>query len=238
LKPLTLAAVLALSAAAPAGAAPQAPALHVLVVTDVGEGAQRTMPATLWRKLAVEYVGVRSVTAEDGTVLPDDAQCRSDHALYAVLATFERAMRLPGFPQDTSRAYGIARFTVRNCLTGTVSPTKTVRIESDPISDAERDRELSTERIWERAARTALAHDPLVLRIAVARIVRIVDGVVYLENGRGFAINQVLLVVDSGTNAHPPIQLVVLENSGKYAQASVIGNVTPHVGDLVEPASQ
>ena len=201
-------------------------------MTDVGESAQRTMPASLWRKLAVEYVGARSVTAEDGTALPDDAHCRSDHALYAVLATFERAMRLPGFAQDTSRAYGIARFTVRNCVTGTVSPTKMVRIESDPISD-ERDRDLSAEHTWERAARTTLALDPLVLS-AVARIVRIDNGIVFLENGGGFSINQVLHVVDLGSTPQAPIQLVVLENTGKYAQASVIGKGTPRVGDYVE----
>ena len=234
-----LAAALVLGATAPGTAAARPPvAAHVLVVTDVGEDAQRTMPADLWRKLAVEYVGARSVTTEDGTALPDEARCRRDHALYAVLATFERAMRLPGFAQDTSRAYGIARFTVRNCLTGTVSPIKTVRIESDPISDTERDRDANAERTWARATRATLERDPLLLITAVARIVRIDNGIVYLENGGGFAVNQVLLVVDSGTPPHAPIQLVMLENAGRYAQAGVIRNLMPRVGDYVEAASK
>ena len=233
-----LAAALVLDATASGTAAASPPvAAHVLVVTDVGEDAQRTMPAGLWRKLAVEYIGARSVTAEDGTALPDEARCRRDHALYAVLATFERAMRLPGFAQDTSRAYGIARFTVRNCLTGTVSAIRTVRIESDPFSYTERDRDADAARTWERAARATFERDPLPLIPAAARIVRIDNGVVFLE-GDGFSVNQVLLVVDSGSDAHPPIQLVVREIAGKYSLATVIGKLTPHVGDHVEAASK
>ena len=240
MKPLTLAAALIFGATLPAAAASGAPIpAHVLVVTDVGEGAQLTMPASLWRKLAVEYVGARSVTAEDGTTLPDDARCRSDHALYAVFATFDRAMRLPGFAQDTSRAYGIARFTVRNCLTGTVSATKTVRIESDPISDAEREHDFSAERLWERAARTSLARDPLAL-LAVARIVSVNDDGVILDTGGAFSVNQVVRAF-ADANAKPyavPVELLVLNLAGKYAQASVLGKGTPHVGDYVEAASK
>lgn len=239
MRPLPLAAALACAlAAAPAAAAPRAPVpAAVLVITDVGESAQRTMPAALWRRLATEYVGARTVTAEDGTALPDDARCRGAHALYAVLATFERATRLPGLAQDTDRAYGVARFTVRNCLTGTVSPTKTVRVESEPLSAADRgDYEPNAERTWERAVRTTLARDPLVLT-AVARVVRIENGTVFLESGGGFVLNQVLRdFADATAKPHPPIQLVVLDVSGKYVQAGVVGSVTPHVGDYVEAA--
>jgi hypothetical protein len=238
LLPLTLAAALILGATAPGTAPARAPVSdHILIVTDVSESAQPTMPASLWRKLALEYVGARSVTAEDGTALPDDARCRADHAMYAVFASFDRAMRLPGFAQDTSRAYGIARFTVRNCLTGAVSPTKTVRIESDPITEAERDREFNAERTWERAARAALARDPLALG-SVARIVRIDHDVVMLENGGRFSINQVLRVfADADAKRYAdPVELIVLETEGKYVQATVVGTRAPHVGDYVEAA--
>ena len=230
---LFLAAVALPCAAAPRAAVPAT----VLVVADVGESAQRTMPAALWRKLAVEYVGARTVTAEDGTALPDDTRCRGAHALYAVLATFDRATRLPGMQQDTDRAYGIARFTVRNCLTGVVAPTKSVRVESDPLSEADRgDYEPNAERTWENAVRRTLAREPLILT-AVARIVRVENGVVFLESGGGFAVNQVLRdFADTNAKPHAPIDLVVLDVSGKYVQASIIGNVTPHAGDYVEAA--
>ena len=130
MRPLALAAfpvlaglVLAVCPPAASAAAP-APAGTVLVVADVGESAQSTMPGALWRKLVVDYVGAHAVVAEDGTALPDEARCRSAHATYAIFATFDRAMRLPGFAQDTDRAYGIARFTVRNCQTGAVAPAE------------------------------------------------------------------------------------------------------------------
>ena len=240
MRPLPLAAVLALAAlAGPAAAAPRAgvPAT-VLIVADVGESAQRSMPAALWRKLVVEYVGARAATAEDGTALPDDARCRSAHALYAVFATFDRATRLPGVAQDTDRIYAIARFTVRNCLTGFVSPSKMIRVESEPRSEADRgDFEPNTERTWENAVRATFARNPLVLP-AVARIVRVENGVVYLEGGAaGFAINQVLRdFADADAKPHAPIELVVLDISGKFIQASIVGKSVPHVGDYVEAA--
>ncbi|MDB5070751.1 MAG: hypothetical protein JWM87_1862 [Candidatus Eremiobacteraeota bacterium] len=224
--------------AGPAGAAPRtAVPASVLVVADVGETAQRTMPAVLWRKLVTEYVGAHPVTAEDGTALPDDAHCRSAHALYAVFATFDRATRLPGLAQDTDRAYGIARFTVRNCLTGIVAPTKTLRVESDPLSEADRAGDESrAERTWEHAVRRTLAREPLVLT-AVARIVRIENGVVLLESGGAFSVNQLLRdIADPNAKPHTPIELVVYEARGRYIAAAVVGKGTPQVGDYVEAA--
>jgi hypothetical protein len=245
-----LAIALVLALAGPASAARTPLPATVLVTVFVGENATRTMPQALWRKLASEYVGARSVTAEDGPALADDARCRSAHALYAVLATFERATRLPGLAQDTDRAYAVARFTVRNCVTGAVLPTKTVRLESDPLSEADRgDFEPNAERTWERSVRAMLARNPLAFTPAtgpagtgppagaVARIIRIEGAVVFLDGGK-FTVNQVLRVF-ADKDARPraePIELVVLDVSGKYAQCSVIGNLTPRVGDYVEPA--
>jgi hypothetical protein len=247
-----LAAALVLALAVPAAAAQRAalPAT-VLVTVFVGENATRTMPQALWRKLASEYVGARTVTAEDGPALADEAHCRSAHALYAVLATFERATRLPGLAQDTDRAYGVARFTVRNCVSGIVLPTKTVRLESDPLSEADRgDFEPNAERTWERSVRAALARNPLAFAPAAAgpagsgppagavgRIIRVDGAVVFIDGGK-FSVNQVLRVF-ADRDARPraePIELIVLDVSGKYAQCSVIGNLTPRVGDYVEPA--
>jgi hypothetical protein len=237
-RPLLLAAALLFAATGTALAAPRQVPATVLIVTDVGESGQPIMPAALWRKLVIEYVGARTVTAEDGTSLPDDTHCHSAKALYAVLATFDRATRLPGLAQDTDRVYGVARFTVRNCLTGMVSPTKTVRLESDPPSEASRGDFEPGPRTWDRAIRTALAHDPLVLT-TVARIIRVDGAVVFLESGGGFSLNQVLRVF-ADANAKPyanPIELVVLDIAGKYVQATVTGKGTPRVGDYVE-ASQ
>src|SRR5665213_2151475 len=141
---------LVLVALAPAVAGPRPPGpATVLVIADVGENARRSMPAALWRKLATDYVG-RSAAAEDGTALPDDARCRTAHLQYAVFAT-------------SDRAYGIARFTVRNCATGAVT-SKTVRVESEPLSAVDlRDDELTAPQTWERAVRATLAREPLLL---------------------------------------------------------------------------
>jgi hypothetical protein len=207
---------------APAPAAPRGVPGPVLLVTDVGDGAQRTMPAAVWRRLATEYLGGRGVTAEDGTALPDDARCRAAHAQYAVFATFDHAMRLPGLAQEGDRLYGLARFTVRNCLTGTVSPAKVVRIESEPVREVPRgEEEAVAQQAWERAIRTAFARDPLVFATPapvvratplpsptpaaaaaaaaaaarparIARVVSVEGNEVYVDNTGAFAQNQVL----------------------------------------------
>ncbi|HEY6236560.1 MAG TPA: hypothetical protein VIW69_15785 [Candidatus Elarobacter sp.] len=244
MRPLALAAFpvlagLVLAAGAPAASAVAPAPGTVLVVADVGESAQSTLPGALWRKLVVDYVGAHAVVAEDGTALPDEARCRSAHATYAVFATFDRAMRLPGFAQDTDRAYGIARFTVRNCQTGVVAPMKTVRIESEPLAEAARgegDAAVAAG-MWQRAVRMSLAHDPLVLAppVHTARIASIIDGVVFLDITDGFALNQMLRdYADRNAHPHAPIQLLVVEVTRRYVATSVVGSGTPHVGDYVD----
>ncbi|HEX3465105.1 MAG TPA: hypothetical protein VHS78_13750 [Candidatus Elarobacter sp.] len=214
---LSAASVLAASVA-PAVAAP----VPVLLVTDVGDAAHRTMPAAVWRRLATDYVGARSVTAEDGTALPDEARCRAAHAQFAVFATFDRAVRLPGLAQENDRLYGVARFTVRDCTAGTVSATKVVRIESEPLPQAAPgDADAVAERAWESAIRTTLAHAPPVLgapassagiaasatvapssspaattadsrNARIARVVNVDGDNVYVTNTGEFSQNQVL----------------------------------------------
>jgi len=253
---LAAVAVLAAVLTASADAAPRVQA-SVLIVADVGESAQPSMPAELWRKLVVEYVGARTATAEDGTALPDEARCRAAHALYAVFATFERAMRLPGLAQDPDRIYGIARFTVRNCVTGVVAPVKAVRVESDPLSEAQRgDFEPVSERTWDHAIRTTLARNPLDLPAATlttttaggvtilttgptGRIVRVDDDIVYIQTSGGFVLYQIVDdVADRDAKPHPPIELVVQEVNGKYLTATVTGkNGRPRVGDYVQAAA-
>ena len=246
MRPLAVAALVTLAGAFLAcgarGASAAGPVLPftVLVAADVGESAQRTMPGALWRKLVADYLGARTVAVEDGTALPDEARCRSAHAAYAVFATFDRAMRLPGFAQDTDRAYGIARFTVRNCLTGVVAPTKTVRVESEPLTEAARgegDAAVAAA-MWQHAVQISFAHDPLALAPPpprVARITNIVDGLVYLDHSDGFTENQVLRdYADRNARPHAPIQLIVVEINRRYVSAGVVGNGTPRVGDYVD----
>ncbi|HTD35840.1 MAG TPA: hypothetical protein VK665_19475 [Candidatus Elarobacter sp.] len=248
---LPLAAALLLGSAAVPG--------PVLLVTDVGDGAQRTMPAAVWRRLATEYLGARGVTAEDGTALPDEARCRAAHAQYAVLATFDRAMRLPGLAQENDRLYGVARFTVRNCGTGAVAPPKIVRVESEPLRQVPRgEDDALAERAWESAIRTALAHDPLVFATPVpvasaapaasagaapsahpariARVVSVEGNDVFIDNTGAFAQNQVLRAY-ADRNGKPyadPVELVVVEISRRFVIAAIVGRSAPHLGDEVE----
>ncbi|MEO7038804.1 MAG: hypothetical protein ABI186_02115 [Candidatus Elarobacter sp.] len=163
---LAVAAVVVTPAAA-ARRTPPAPVIRgpVIVTVSVGENATATMPLALWRKLAAEYVGGHTVGLEEGTAPADDARCRAAHARYAVLATFDRATRLPGLAQDTDRSYAVGRFTVRDCATGALEPTKTIALESDPLTPADRGGgiALDPDRLWARSVRATLAHNPLVL---------------------------------------------------------------------------
>ena len=243
-----IAAAFVLAVSTPAIASPR-PAPSVLLVADVGEAAQASMPVAMWRKLAAEYVG-REAIVEDGTSLPDEGRCRNAHAAYAVLATFDRATRLPGLAQDTDRAYAVARFTVRNCATGEVSAIKTVRVESDPLTWADRrEDDLSRAQTWARVVRRTLAREPLPLAplpletaapqlpaASVGRIVR-VDGDLVVLQARGLSMNQLLRdVSDAAGKPHAPFDLLVVELAGKYVVAHVIGNHTAHVGDYIEVA--
>ena len=156
-----LTAALAVVALAAPGTASSAPPVTVLVAATVGEGAQQMMPAALWFKLVSDYIGPAKVLSDIESTMPDEERCTSAHAAYAVLATFDREPRLPGIAQDTDRAYAVARFTVRNCTTGSVSAMKIVRLESDPVGESERAGPATAERQWARAVRMSLAHEPL-----------------------------------------------------------------------------
>jgi hypothetical protein len=148
----------ALAAPGPVRAAP----ITVLVAVSVGEGAQQTMPAALWLRLVSAYVGPAKIVADFESTMPDQERCRAAHAAYALLATFDRAPRLPGTAQDTDRAYAVARLTWRDCATGVVSPPRIVRLESDPVAESDRTGDLAAaERQWVRPVQVALAHDPL-----------------------------------------------------------------------------
>lgn len=141
----------------------------VIVTVSVGESAMGTMPLALWRKLAAEYVGGRTIGLEEGTAPADDARCRALHARYAVLATFDRATRLPGLAQDTDRTYAVGRFTVRDCASGALEPTKVVALESDPLTPAGgAGAAPDPDRLWARSVRATLAHNPLVLTASPA----------------------------------------------------------------------
>ncbi len=214
--------------------APSITPATVLISATVGESATSSMPQPLWRKIVSEYVGARNPVFDNETTLADDTRCRAAHAVYAVLATFDRATRLPGLAQDTDRIYGIARFTIRNCLTGDVVPTKAVHLESDPISEASRgDFEPNPEHTWDRSVRSALARDPLIK--PVTRVAIVSNGVVLLERGPSFVVNQIVRgVADASGQLRRPYELIVLNIAGKYIEATVVGNGDPHVGDYVE----
>ncbi|HZX67958.1 MAG TPA: hypothetical protein VFE70_03685 [Candidatus Elarobacter sp.] len=252
-----LTAALAVVVLAAPGAASSTPPVTVLVAATVGDGAQQMMPAALWFKLVSDYIGPAKIVSDVESTMPDEERCKSAHAAYAVLATFDRAPRLPGIAQDTDRAYAVARFIVRNCATGVVSAIKTVRLESDPVGEAERAGPATAERQWARAVRMSLAHEPLgiiatpkvatvassapVVAVAtsapiVARVSRFRDGIVYLDGASRFAPSQVVVdyAAADGT-PHPPIQLVIGEVQRRSVTATVLGHGTPRAGDLVSP---
>jgi len=148
----------ALAVPGPAGGAP----VTVLVAAPVGEGAQQMMPAALWVRLVTDYLSGAKIVVDVESMLPDQERCRASRAGYAVLATFDRAPRLPGTAQDTDRAYAVARITVRNCATGAVLPTKVFRLESDPVTASERTGDEATAELeWVRPVHLTLGRYPL-----------------------------------------------------------------------------
>jgi len=144
----------------PAGAAAARPAAGTVIVTaTVSSSAIEVMPPKLWRRLVVDSLAARRTVVDEEPTIADDARCRAAHAGYAVLATFDRAPRLPGLAQDPGRIYAVARFTVRNCASGALLPPRVVTLESDPTAEPERGETLpSPTRVWERSVRAALGH--------------------------------------------------------------------------------
>jgi hypothetical protein len=146
----------------PAGSAPAAAAAGTVIVTaTVGSNAADVMPQRLWRSLVVGAIAARRTVVDDEPTIADEASCRAAHAAYAVLATFDRAPRLPGLAQDPDRIYAIARFTVRNCATGALLPQRVVELESDPSAQPFRGETPSPAGIWERSVRAALGRSIL-----------------------------------------------------------------------------
>jgi hypothetical protein len=117
----------------------------VILSATVGSSAVDVMPQRTWRALVAASLGARKVVVDEDPTLADEARCRAAHASHAVLATFDRAPRLPGMAQDPDRVYAIARIAVRNCATGAVLPLRVITIESDPGTHQ-----------WERSVRAAL----------------------------------------------------------------------------------
>ena len=242
--PAVSAALVAAALAAP-GPVRGAP-ITVLVAAPVGDGAQQTMPAALWLRLVSEYVGTAKIVIDVESTMPDEERCRAAHAGYALFATFDRAPRLPGTAQDTDRAYAVARFTLRNCATGAVSPTKVFRLESDPVAESDRGgNEATAERQWVRAVHVTLTREPLKLAkpsappiaAPVWRVTRVRDGIVFLDGAGTFTVSQVLVdYANADGQPHVPVQLVVTEVERKYVTATVLGRGTPRAGDLVTGA--
>jgi len=228
------------SAGHPAAAARRVAPVTILVGATVAEGARRTMSPDLWTRLVTDYVSASKVVPFTGTGAPTIADCKAANAAYAVNATFEIMPRLPGLAQDTDRKYGIARIDLLNCITGTATPTKVVRLESDPLSISNAgDFEPNVEITWARAVRDRLGREPLELT-GVARVTRIDGPFVYIDGlNTTLTLNQVLRdFADKDTHARPPLELVIVDISGKVVQAAwnaQPGVIPPKVGDYVEP---
>jgi hypothetical protein len=213
----------------------------VLVAATVADSAKRTMPPTLWLRLITDYVNASKVIPFTGAAAPTRDDCRAAGALYLVNATFELAPRLPGAAQDSDRKYATARIDLLNCLTGVASPTRNVRFESDPLSNANAgDFEPNVEFTWARPVRDKLARETLELS-GVARIVRIDGPFLYIDGaGSSITVNQILhIFADKNAQARPPVEMVVTDTNGRFIQATYDtlkpGIVQPQVGDFVEP---
>ena len=144
------------------------PPPRVVVVTDVGEGAQQTMPrdALAQARRRVRRRAQRR-RAKSGPRLPDEAQCRARaRGVRGARDVRARARGCRGWRKTPDRAYGDRALHRTQLRHRHGSGDKTVPIESDPLDDAARgELEPSAERTWERAVRTTLAREPLDLTV-------------------------------------------------------------------------
>jgi hypothetical protein len=224
----------------PAGAAasPAAAPGTVIVTATVGSSATDVMPQKLWRRLVVDSLAARTTIFDEEPTIADEARCRAAHAGYAVLATFDRAPRLPGLAQDPDRVYAIARFTVRNCASGALLPPRVVALESDPSAQAARGETPSPASAWERPVRAALGHAILAAPRPPPHVVAVHGATVVLDRSDNFGVNQVLVGTPPAGASPPraPYELVVTEIQSRQILATVVGKGQPRAGDTVEAA--
>jgi len=213
----------------------------VLVAAAVADSARRTMPPALWARLVGDYANASKIIPFTGTGPATRADCRAASAVFLVNATFELAPRLPGTAQDSDRKYAVAHIDLMNCITGATVPQRTVRFESDPLSNANAgDFEPNVEFTWARAVRDGLARQPLELA-GVARITRVEGPFLYIDGvGSSITLNMVMRAfADKNGQPRVPLEMVVTDINNKFIQATYDtmrpGMVPPQPGDYVEP---
>jgi hypothetical protein len=216
----------------------------VLVAANVADSARRTMPPALWARLVADYVNANKVVPFTGTGAPTREDCHAANAAFAVTANFELAPRLPGTAQDSDRKYAIAHITLMNCITGTIAPERTVRFESDPLSNANAgDFEPNVEFTWARPVRDRLSREQLELA-GVARVTRVDGPFLYIDGiGSSITLNMVMRAfADKNGQPRTPVEMVVTDINGRLIQATydtmIPGVVPPKPGDYVEPVRQ
>ena len=232
---LAAAAVL-LAPARPGGTATPAPAppvVPVVISATVAASAARVMTAAVWRRIVVQYVGVRSVVIDDDVEEPDEARCREAHGLYALTARFEGAPWLPGLAHDPTRAYALVRLVVRNCVTGTLFAPRVITVDGDPLAARRAgDPDGNAERLWERSARAELGRGPLLE--PVARVVSVRHGIALVERNASFSRGTVLhAIADAQGRARPTFELTVIGARGRFVAARASSGGEPHAGDYV-----
>ena len=229
----TAALVLAASVAAGARPAP----VKVLVGTTVSDAAQQTMSPALWSKIVDDWVNAEIVNFGG---IPTIDDCRRANADFMVGAPFDLRPRLPGMPNTSERIAAVTNLVVTNCVTGDVTYSQRIDLESDPpTAQPEGDFEGVPAISWSKTAPARLAKYPVFFP-RTARIVQVTPPLA-LVNITGNVKPGDILFDYAGVDHKPkgPITLTVTQQQGKYWEvmfSTVGGGPSPAVGDFVEPA--
>jgi hypothetical protein len=217
------------------------PAPLILVRATVSDRARSVMPPTLWERLVGAYAGSASRPLADDAD-PDAAGCRKSGGDYLVDAAFDLRDDLPGLANASDRFAGRAHLVILACDDAHALADRHLRLDGEPVPEAEAGTPEALERAWRGTVPTVLAS----AGVAIGRIARVRP----LEAGGEFAHVEFELGrvpagailsdtnrpdrTERGTPLHLTVTAAGTTSAEAISGAASAGQQIPSAGDIVE----